>query len=64
MESKLWILTEAKKEAIVRRENVLKESKRLFAEQSRLDWNAVKAELDLQRRYKIRMGVEIWPGKY
>ena len=58
MESKLWVLTEAKKEAIVRRENVLKESKRIFAEQYRIDWNAVKEELDLQRRDEVRLGGE------
>ena len=56
MESKLWVLTEAKKEAIVRRENVLKESEQIIAEQYRIDWNAVKEDLDLQRRYEIRMG--------
>ena len=59
MESKLWVLTEAKKEAIVRRENVLKENDLIFAEQYRIDRNAVKEELELQRRDEVRMGVEI-----
>ena len=59
MESKLWVLTEAKKEAIVRRENVLKESQRIFAEYYRIDWNAVKEELDLKRRDEIRLGEKI-----
>ena len=59
MESKLWVLTEAKKEAIVRRENVLKENDLIFAEQYRIDRNAVKEELDLQRRDEVRLGVEI-----
>ena len=59
MESKLWVLTEAMQKEIVHRENVLKESQRIFAEQYRIDWNAVKEELDLQRRDEVRLGVEI-----
>ena len=56
MESKLWILTEAKKEAIVRRENVLKESQGIFNEQWKIDWREIQDRLEQERRYKVRTG--------
>ena len=49
-------MTEAMQEEVVHLENVLKESKRIFAEQYRIDWNAVKEELELQRRDEVRLG--------
>ena len=52
----LYILTEAKKEAIVRRENVLVESQGIFAEQWKIDWNTVKEDWDFKRRDEVRMG--------
>ena len=59
MESKLWVLTEAKQEAIVRRENVLKESQRIFAEQWKIDWREIQDRLEQENRYEARLGVEI-----
>ena len=44
----LYILTPEKENSLSHREAVLKENKRIFAEQYRIDWNAVKEELDLQ----------------
>ena len=59
MESKLWVLTEAKKEAIVRRENVLKESQGIFAEQWKIDWREIQDRLEQERRYEIKMGEKL-----
>ena len=58
MESKLWVLTEAMQKEIVHRENVLKESQRIFAEQWKITWREIQEELKLQRYYEVRMGVE------
>ena len=55
----LYVLTEAMQKEIVHRENVLKESEQIIAEQYRIDWNTVKEELKLQRRDEVRMGGEI-----
>jgi len=55
----LYVLTEAKKEAIVRRENVLVENERIFNEQWKITWNTVKECLDLKRRDEVRLGGEI-----
>jgi len=52
----LYILTEAKKEAIVRRENVLKESQGIFNEQWKIDWREIQDRLEQERRYKVRTG--------
>ena len=52
----LYILTPEKENSLSHREAVLKENKRIFAEQYRIDWNAVKEELDLKRRDEVRLG--------
>ena len=49
-------MTEEMQEEVVHLENVLVENKRIFAEQYRIDWNAVKEELDLKRRDEVRLG--------
>jgi len=52
----LYVLTEAKKEAIVRRENVLVENERIFNEQWKIDWREIQDRLEQERRYKVRTG--------
>ena len=54
----IFVLTQNKENSLSHREAVLKESQGIFAEQYRIDWNAVKEELKLQRRDEVRMGVE------
>ena len=49
-------MTEEMQEEVVHLENVLVENKRIFNEQYRIDWNAVKEELDLKRRDEVRLG--------
>ena len=58
-ESKLWMLTEAKEEAISKRENVLQVSQQVIENCYAVDWEAIRQELARQRRYEERMGVEI-----
>ena len=58
-ESKLWMLTEAKEEAISNREKVLVDSQRVIENCYAVDWNAIKQELAREKRYEERMGVEI-----
>ena len=59
VESKLWTLTEAKQEAISKREQVLADSQRVIEKCYAVDWEAIRQELARERRYEERMGVEI-----
>ncbi len=58
-ESKLWVLTEAKQEAISKREEILKDSQRIFAEQGLVDWNMASQKIEMKRMCEERMGVEV-----
>ena len=52
----LYELTEAMQKEIVHRENMLKESNRIFAEQWKIDWREIQDRLEQERRYKVRTG--------